>query len=60
LPGAMLSSVKESGKLIVGAADFKDARQDGSLVRMDVGSGTYAFTYPAKELAAKLGQGAAH
>jgi len=60
LPGAMLSSVKESGKLIVGAADFKDARQDGSLVRMDVGSGTYVFTYPAKELAAKLGQGAAH
>jgi len=52
--------VKEGGKLIEGVAEFGNLRQDGGAVAMDIGSGTYVFSYPAKELAGKLGQGAVH
>lgn len=47
LPGATLAAVTEGGRAVAGAAGIGAARQDGAGVVVEVGSGTYAFAYPA-------------
>ncbi|NJD10196.1 MAG: alpha-L-rhamnosidase [Gemmatimonadetes bacterium] len=45
LPGATLAAVLESGRPLAGARGVSAPRQDGGAVVLDVGSGTYRFTY---------------
>jgi alpha-L-rhamnosidase len=47
LPGARLAAVTEGGRPLAGADGAKGQRQDGDAVVVEVGSGRYAFTYPA-------------
>ena len=50
-------SVKEGGQPLAGVPGIANPHQEGSDVTMDVGSGTYVFSYPAETLASKLSQG---
>lgn len=49
LPGAALPAVTEGGQPVQSAPGVTAARQDGSDVVVEVGSGTYRFTYPRTE-----------
>jgi alpha-L-rhamnosidase len=49
LPGATLADVTEGGRSLA-ASPGAAARQDGGAVVVEVGSGTYAFSYPATSL----------
>jgi len=46
LPGARLADVTESGRPLAGANGIAGQRQDGDVVRVEVGSGEYRFAYP--------------
>jgi alpha-L-rhamnosidase len=47
LPGAKLADVTESGRPLAGASGVTGQKQDGDAVVVEVGSGRYAFAYPA-------------
>ncbi|HET6569364.1 MAG TPA: alpha-L-rhamnosidase C-terminal domain-containing protein, partial [Rhodothermales bacterium] len=47
LPGATLAQVTESGKALSEAPGVTASRQDGPDVIVEIGSGQYAFAYPA-------------
>jgi alpha-L-rhamnosidase len=47
LPGAKLADVTESGRPVAGASGVTGQKQDGDAVVVEVGSGRYAFAYPA-------------
>jgi alpha-L-rhamnosidase len=49
LPGAVLSEVREGGIALGEAEGVYDAAQAGDAVRVRVGSGQYAFSYPYRE-----------
>jgi alpha-L-rhamnosidase len=46
LPNAKMADITEGGKKLSGNADFKNSRADGQAVKVDVGSGVYAFEWP--------------
>jgi alpha-L-rhamnosidase len=46
LPGATLASVLEGANAVTGASGVTSARQDGTAVVVEVGSGDYVFSYP--------------
>ncbi len=48
LPGATLADVTEGGRAVASAAGVRKATQDGAVVVVEVGSGRYEFSYPAK------------
>jgi alpha-L-rhamnosidase len=50
LPGARLADVSEGGTPVASAAGVKNAEQRGTDVVVRVGSGSYAFSYPAPPL----------
>ncbi|HEY0780640.1 MAG TPA: alpha-L-rhamnosidase C-terminal domain-containing protein, partial [Gemmatirosa sp.] len=52
LPFAQLAEVTEGGRPVAGAPGVTRAVQDGAAVLVEVGSGHYAFAYPAPRLAA--------
>jgi len=45
LPGATLAQVTESGRRLAATDGIRTFRQDGSAVVVEIGSGTYTFTY---------------
>jgi alpha-L-rhamnosidase len=47
LPGAKLADVTESGRPLAGASGMTGRKQDGDAAVVEVGSGRYAFAYPA-------------
>jgi alpha-L-rhamnosidase len=47
LPGPKLPDVTESGRPVAGASGVTGQKQDGDAVVVEVGSGRYAFAYPA-------------
>ena len=59
LPEARLEQVVEGGRPVAAAGGVTRAAQDGDAVVVEVGSGAYAFAYPAARLAARLGAGGA-
>jgi alpha-L-rhamnosidase len=46
LPGATLAQVTESGRPLAATDGLRGSRQDRSTVVLEIGSGTYTFTYP--------------
>lgn len=48
LPNAELSTVQENKSGITNKPQFKNARQEGSKVIFDLGSGEYTFSYSLK------------
>jgi alpha-L-rhamnosidase len=46
LPGAVLTAVREGNAAVGEAAGVRAPKQDGDAVVLDVGSGTYEFSYP--------------
>jgi alpha-L-rhamnosidase len=46
LPSARLAAVREGDVPVAEAAGVRTPRQDGNDVTLDVGSGTYEFSYP--------------
>ena len=54
LPAATLASVTEGGLALDRAPGIKAVRQEDDRVVVEVGSGTYAFVYPAADLARRL------
>jgi alpha-L-rhamnosidase len=45
LPNAKISTITEGGKKLSDSEDFKQIRTDGQAVKMEVGSGVYAFEW---------------
>ncbi len=54
LPGAHLEQVREGNAALAAASGVTRPTQTGDTVAVDVGSGSYAFTYDAAALAARL------
>jgi alpha-L-rhamnosidase len=54
LPAATLAGVTEGGVAVASAPGVKSAAQDGDAVVVEVGSGTYRFTYDGTALAARI------
>jgi alpha-L-rhamnosidase len=54
LPAAALAGVTESGIAVASAPGVKSARQEGDTVVVEVGSGSYRFTYDGTALAARI------
>jgi alpha-L-rhamnosidase len=54
LPAAALAGVTESGIAIASAPGVKSARQEGDTAVVEVGSGSYRFTYDGTALAARI------
>jgi hypothetical protein len=46
LPKAQLANVTESNRALSNGSGITSARQEGSAVIVEVGSGTYRFEYP--------------
>jgi hypothetical protein len=49
-----LAGVTESGRAVASASGITSAGQDGAAVVVEVGSGRYAFAYPAPALKATV------
>jgi alpha-L-rhamnosidase len=47
LPNAKIEQITEGGKRLTDSTDFKNIRADGKNVKVDVGSGVYAFEWAA-------------
>jgi hypothetical protein len=54
LPAATLAGVTESGVAVATAPGVKSAVQEGDAVVVEVGSGSYRFTYDGTALAARI------
>jgi alpha-L-rhamnosidase len=46
LPNAKMANITEGGKKLSDNADLKNSRADGQAVKVEVGSGEYAFEWP--------------
>jgi len=49
LPNAVLEDVRENGKEMENVTGIKDVQQDGNSVSVELGSGTYRFSYQWKD-----------
>jgi hypothetical protein len=54
LPAATLAAVTEGGVAVASAPGVKSAAQEGDTVVVEVGSGSYRFTYDGTALAARI------
>ena len=54
LPGARIAEVRDGAAAVVSAAGVVRAAQSGDTVVVEVGSGEYAFAYPAHALAERV------